>query len=439
MAAETLEPPVHPERRAGAGQPGADVLCRQLRSQLGPFGYQWLCACAVYPKLRFALSTYLGAVLAARLDRPPPSEDEHLALFRLPWFQQGWLPEALRVRLVGDLDPRAAAGVREAIERALFSVEVQDTDPTVAGPVALAQPPRRWRAMLRAYWDGASPDAAENDRIFIRYMHGQAVTPDAIARQRWLERWLGRDLLALLRGGRALMLVGAASFVVAAAAADYWLKPGFQDIVQVAAPAADRGATAGPETDAEPPLADQNASDAAAAARMDEQRSRRELAELQRGRDLDARRIRVLEDALESTRQDGMRREAAIRIAAEAERERLIAERRDREALARVRVVDETAGDELPGGEVAQQSPEQSPIQRPLPTAGESYSRNTARSVQDRLKREGLYQGASDGFTGPATVAAIRAYQQREGLPVTGTITAELLERLGIAAEPASE
>src|SRR4051794_12726918 len=80
-----------PRARAAAGE--LDAFCRELRDQLGPFGYQWLCACAVYPGLRFTLSTHLGVALAGALKRPPPDEEEHAALFRLPWFRKGWMPD----------------------------------------------------------------------------------------------------------------------------------------------------------------------------------------------------------------------------------------------------------------------------------------------------------------------------------------------------------
>ena len=57
----------------------------------------------------------------------------------------------------------------------------------------------------------------------------------------------------------------------------------------------------------------------------------------------------------------------------------------------------------------------------------------TATAVQDALAGAGYYHGAVDGIVGPGTIAAISAYQRDHGLPVTGTINAQLLQSLGIS------
>jgi hypothetical protein len=86
---------IAPRRRPGVAAPELDALCQKLKSGLGPFGYQWLCACAVYPGLRLPLTSYLGAELARAVDRRVPGEAEHMALARLPWFRAGWMPDDL--------------------------------------------------------------------------------------------------------------------------------------------------------------------------------------------------------------------------------------------------------------------------------------------------------------------------------------------------------
>jgi hypothetical protein len=52
--------------------------------------------------------------------------------------------------------------------------------------------------------------------------------------------------------------------------------------------------------------------------------------------------------------------------------------------------------------------------------------------VQVALQQQGYYQGPVDGIVGPQTQAAIAAYQQANGLPVTGNITRGLLSDLGV-------
>ena len=54
------------------------------------------------------------------------------------------------------------------------------------------------------------------------------------------------------------------------------------------------------------------------------------------------------------------------------------------------------------------------------------------RSLQAALKREGLYQGPIDGIIGTATAAAVRSYQQRNGL-ATGGITMATLNKLNVS------
>jgi peptidoglycan hydrolase-like protein with peptidoglycan-binding domain len=52
--------------------------------------------------------------------------------------------------------------------------------------------------------------------------------------------------------------------------------------------------------------------------------------------------------------------------------------------------------------------------------------------VQDALRARKYYQGIVDGVNGPATKAAVRAYQIDRGLPVTGRIDGLLLGDLGL-------
>ncbi|MEM7466846.1 MAG: peptidoglycan-binding domain-containing protein, partial [Pseudomonadota bacterium] len=54
------------------------------------------------------------------------------------------------------------------------------------------------------------------------------------------------------------------------------------------------------------------------------------------------------------------------------------------------------------------------------------------RSLQTALTREGIYQGPIDGIIGSATAAAVRTYQQRNGL-ATGGITMATLKKLNVA------
>jgi peptidoglycan hydrolase-like protein with peptidoglycan-binding domain len=58
-------------------------------------------------------------------------------------------------------------------------------------------------------------------------------------------------------------------------------------------------------------------------------------------------------------------------------------------------------------------------------------------SAQQKLKDSGFYYGEINGKKDADTTAAIRRYQIRNGLQITGELNAETLRSLGLAAKPA--
>ena len=59
--------------------------------------------------------------------------------------------------------------------------------------------------------------------------------------------------------------------------------------------------------------------------------------------------------------------------------------------------------------------------------------------MQQALKENGIEPGPVDGIMGPQTVAALKAYQEREKLAVTGRPDAETLGRLGVGVGGADD
>lgn len=59
-------------------------------------------------------------------------------------------------------------------------------------------------------------------------------------------------------------------------------------------------------------------------------------------------------------------------------------------------------------------------------------------SAQKKLKDEGFYYGEIDGKKDADTTAAIRRYQIRNGLQITGELNTETLRSLGLSSKPAS-
>jgi hypothetical protein len=59
-------------------------------------------------------------------------------------------------------------------------------------------------------------------------------------------------------------------------------------------------------------------------------------------------------------------------------------------------------------------------------------SRADMQQIQEKLRSDGLYHGRIDGLSGPGTQQALRTYQRKNGLPVTGTPDPQTLSSLQI-------
>jgi peptidoglycan hydrolase-like protein with peptidoglycan-binding domain len=91
-------------------------------------------------------------------------------------------------------------------------------------------------------------------------------------------------------------------------------------------------------------------------------------------------------------------------------------------------------------GSIAPPLPRPAPIPPMAVDPGPAESEALIREIQTVLARKGLYLGAIDGKFGALSRSAITAYEQAEGLPVTGEPSAALLDRMktAAAAPPAS-
>jgi peptidoglycan hydrolase-like protein with peptidoglycan-binding domain len=76
---------------------------------------------------------------------------------------------------------------------------------------------------------------------------------------------------------------------------------------------------------------------------------------------------------------------------------------------------------------------DQNPEQRQLLT------KDQIQQVQERLKAEGVDPGPVDGVMSPRTEAALRQYQEKHGLPVSGAADEATLRRLQIPTTPGGE
>ena len=80
----------------------------EIRTYLGPKGFQWLCCCAIYPELYWELTLYYGKLVGLLSEEGRPvdqgAERVMLRLLRLKAFRQGRLSRDLRKRLHGALE-----------------------------------------------------------------------------------------------------------------------------------------------------------------------------------------------------------------------------------------------------------------------------------------------------------------------------------------------
>jgi WD40 repeat protein len=122
--------------------PEAPVKIEALRGYLGEETFQWLCACAVYPELHWDLTLYLGSLpcMGAGLI----SEQNLLRLIRLPLFRAGSMPDELRLRLIGELEPQRERAVRLAI------IELLEKNPAPQG--SFAADARRLEIAVQRSW-----------------------------------------------------------------------------------------------------------------------------------------------------------------------------------------------------------------------------------------------------------------------------------------------
>ena len=69
---------------------------------------------------------------------------------------------------------------------------------------------------------------------------------------------------------------------------------------------------------------------------------------------------------------------------------------------------------------------EQRPEQR------QTLTKDHLKQVQERLKTEGVYAGPVDGELNAQTEAALRQYQQKQGLPISGAADEATLKELQV-------
>ena len=130
------------------------------------------------PRSRARLTVHLGEALAAAVGRRRPSEDELLAICRLPWFRKGWMPEELRVRLARDIAVELKEPVRQTIASFVSSVlgQARDADDP---PTLLFAKQRKREVLMRRALSIANSDV-DPDKILLSFMTRSEIDPDVM-------------------------------------------------------------------------------------------------------------------------------------------------------------------------------------------------------------------------------------------------------------------
>ena len=201
-----------PVLRSDAPPPDAEIktLLRELHRWLGPRGFHWLAACAVYPQLRFGVTIYLGLKITAHygaLEVPLFSERLLAQLTLLPWFRVGHMPPWLRKALLDALPEEQRSGIRAAVDAMLNCTPVL--------PEGVTLPPEARLPVWRPETEGLDvpPDAVMAD-LMMRDENAPQLKGDAF------ERIFGPHMRQALTV-RALAMAGVFAWCLAA----WWLWP----------------------------------------------------------------------------------------------------------------------------------------------------------------------------------------------------------------------
>jgi formylglycine-generating enzyme required for sulfatase activity len=178
-----------------------EELAAQVNAYLGQDGWDWLCACAVYPQVTWELTLYHGYWLFGGDEQWRETWAERvLRLVRLPWFRYGTMPDWWRERLLGSLQGEKETTVRRGVERLLRSALDHPGEPIT---LEYAEPDdQSFRARLREMWrrrrlyrglQTAEPDEPLRDYVFLRFLAGQRPNRLTVSVPEVLRRLLFKD------------------------------------------------------------------------------------------------------------------------------------------------------------------------------------------------------------------------------------------------------
>ena len=175
-----------------------------------PFMRQWLCACAVFPGLRLALTLQLGRTVADYQEKPWPGEKAFMHISRLAWFREGRMPDDVRLAFLDKLEKPLVPKVREAIEEVIYNA-VAEPDLAFERPDFI-KPKSSWHWTFPAFLHARKPGTRQYDVIYRQFMLGRRPGKLDLQIDDWARRRLGDrfsslvDLRSLIAGTVSIVL-----------------------------------------------------------------------------------------------------------------------------------------------------------------------------------------------------------------------------------------
>jgi formylglycine-generating enzyme required for sulfatase activity len=133
-------------------------LLRGLQGFLGPDGFVWMCACAVYPEISWALTLRLRGETSPGLLMP---------LGRLPWFRHAFMPPWLRSALVARIPEPVEDRLRKELEGLLADLARQSDHGKSGSALQIG----RWVGPIDLMM-APPPGSPLHDHVFLGFMTG---------------------------------------------------------------------------------------------------------------------------------------------------------------------------------------------------------------------------------------------------------------------------
>ena len=200
-----------PERWLSRSAPKAEMaqrLCNEIKDFLGPEGYFWFVACAMYPELHWNITLFLGQHLTYHpqqngqthnQSRPLFTEQRLTALMRLPWFQASRIPDWFRKHLLESLPPEQEEEIRNALTELLHpeqKVQREGFKLKIASDTSTQRP----HLLKRIFSNTEDMESPLRDYVFLAAMTGRKVGKLALKAPNFLKRLLfkeGQPILGL--------------------------------------------------------------------------------------------------------------------------------------------------------------------------------------------------------------------------------------------------